>query len=176
MPLLTPAGHQFSLHKLMAMSTMLSPTHAAHFRPLIQAGGGDAKSEIPHHQLYFSHAIQDHLKRVYDAIRGKEPAVTREQFKTWLTDVQQQPIETLDKEEYKFEEFLETVYYSRCFESLREVKPEDKDLTKPLSNYYISSSHNTYLSGNQLSSKSSTEAYKNVSWNPRTRCSRTDLN
>jgi hypothetical protein len=162
MPLLTPSTKEFSLQKLVAMSTMMSPTHAGSFRPLVEAGGGSTTSEVPSHHLYLSHAIQDHLRRVYDAIRGKEATVTRQQFETWLATVQHQRIEPLTKEEYKVEEFLQTVYCSRGFESLKEVNPADKDLTKPLSNYYISSSHNTYLSGNQLSSKSSTEAYKNV--------------
>ncbi|KAL2074009.1 hypothetical protein VTL71DRAFT_7787 [Oculimacula yallundae] len=160
MPLLTPTGKQYSLHKLVAMSTLMSPTHPAHFRPLIRAGGGDATSEVPSHLLYLSHGVQEHLLRVYDELRGAEPTLSKAKFGIWLSTVQEQEELKLDAEDYKFEQFLEAVYYNRGFEAIKEVK--EKDLTKPLSNYYVSSSHNTYLSGNQLMSKSTTDAYKSV--------------
>jgi phosphatidylinositol phospholipase C delta len=156
MPLLSPSGKQFSLHKLVAMSAMMSPQLANHH------GQTQHNSPSSAHHVYFSHAMQDHLRRVYDEVRGKEPILTRQQFETWLATVQDQPI-VLENEEYKCEEFLQVIYMHHGFDSMKEVDIAGKDLTRPLSNYFISSSHNTYLSGNQLSSKSSTEAYKHVS-------------
>lgn len=162
MSFLTPSGKKFGLHTIMAMSTMVSPTHGTHLRPLVQGGGGDASSEVPPHQLYLSHGIQTHLRQVFADLCAPHATLSRERFAEFLTTVQRQTID-LDKEEYKFEEFLEAVYYHGGFQLIRPLNPEEKDLSKPISNYYISSSHNTYLSGNQLASRSSTDAYKNVS-------------
>jgi hypothetical protein len=165
MPLLAPSGTQFSLHKLVAMSAMMSPQQLP--LQLVSTVGPSyglqqSNSATSSHHVYFSHAMQDHLKHVYDEVRGKEPRLTRQQFEAWLATVQDQPIE-LEKDEYKCEEFLQVIYMHHGFDALKPVDVAAKDLTKPLSNYFISSSHNTYLSGNQLSSKSSTEAYRYVS-------------
>lgn len=160
MPLVPPSGKELSLHKLVAMSTMLSPTH--HMHPLVQAGGGDATSKVPIQHLTLSHGIRDHLKHVYDQLREKDHTLPCEKFKIWLEKVQGESLASMELETYKFEEFLAVLFRHRTLEALRELDPAAKDLSRPISNYFISSSHNTYLSGNQLSSKSSTEAYKNV--------------
>ena len=41
-------------------------------------------------------------------------------------------------------------------------KGECESLDKPLSQYYIATSHNTYLSGHQLKGQSSVELYREV--------------
>jgi hypothetical protein len=52
-----------------------------------------------------------------------------------------------------------------------EKPPAEEDFSFPIASYFISTSHNTYLTGNQLYSEASTDPYKNVRnlqshWNP----------
>lgn len=143
---------------------MSPPLHGSQLEPVVKAGGGEAKSLIPEHHGYLLNEIQDHLERVYDSLRGKDKTLSREKLLEWAEKVQEQKLEVGEKPEgYKFHEFLELVYQADGFDAIRPLERTTKDLTKPLSNYFISSSHNTYLEGNQLMSKSTTDAYKNVS-------------
>lgn len=57
-----------------------------------------------------------------------------------------------------FDDFLKNVVSPESTVSL----PLKVDTGYPISNYFISSSHNTYLTGNQLWSKASTDPYKDV--------------
>jgi phosphatidylinositol phospholipase C delta len=112
--------------------------------------------------IYLSAGIQKHLRKVYDYIRQRDSSLSREKFANFLIHGQGETAPKLDKENYKFEEFLEVWWLTFGLEAMRPVPIADKDLTKPISNYFISSSHNTYLPGNQLSGKSSAAEYRKV--------------
>lgn len=88
-----------------------------------------------------------------DQIRLFETHVQAERFSHLLPDIVETP------GSFKFSDFLRHIT-SPIANAQRPAIPED--VSWPLSNYFISSSHNTYLTGNQPSSDSSTEAYKDV--------------
>ena len=131
-------------------------------RQLLQAGGGNPSSAAASRTIEeFSQVVLSHLSKIYTSITSGQ-ALDKAQTAKFLQEIQHDPdvpITGLDKDVNGFNDFL---LYMSSPSSSALATPERHDLGRPLSNYFISTSHNTYLTGNQLYSPSSTDAYKNV--------------
>ncbi|KAI9163256.1 Phosphoinositide phospholipase C [Paramyrothecium foliicola] len=103
------------------------------------------------------------LEHVYNVLRGKEPTLSKARLARFLEEEQHESTVVLDKDTYHFGDFLFVwlSLNSGTYDSAKSTA-STKDLSKPLTNYFINSSHNTYLVGNQLASYSSADAYRNV--------------
>ncbi|KAI1614039.1 phosphoinositide-specific phospholipase C [Exophiala viscosa] len=66
------------------------------------------------------------------------------------------------EERHRFRDQSSFLTYMASDESAAMTGPSNNDLNYTLSSYFISSSHNTYLSGHQLYGDASGESYKNV--------------
>ncbi len=64
---------------------------------------------------------------------------------------------------FSFEDFVDYLFSpansALCSRSVSSVR---QSMDRPLAHYFVNSSHNTYLTGNQLASESSAQAYERV--------------
>uniref|UniRef100_A0A4W4FSH1 1-phosphatidylinositol 4,5-bisphosphate phosphodiesterase gamma n=1 Tax=Electrophorus electricus TaxID=8005 RepID=A0A4W4FSH1_ELEEL len=133
-------------------------------------------SDLRSGDVSYSQFAQLYRSLMYDAQKSK---VSLEDFQGFLIDCQKElwatdsnkvqdfmfnylkdPLREIELPYFIQEEFL-TYLFSKensiWDSTLNYVRPED--MNNPLSHYWISSSHNTYLTGDQFSSESSLEAY-----------------
>lgn len=127
----------------------------------LQAGGG--LSGKPKSIQTLESSVLTQLQNIFDSHAGAGKKWHKEQIDAFIHGVQrstsQVPAWLAGKDELDFGSFLK---YMTSPETNIMAPPPEQDLSWPLSSYFISSSHNTYLTGNQLYSDSSTDAYKNV--------------
>uniref|UniRef100_A0A4W4FQ08 1-phosphatidylinositol 4,5-bisphosphate phosphodiesterase gamma n=1 Tax=Electrophorus electricus TaxID=8005 RepID=A0A4W4FQ08_ELEEL len=140
-------------------------------------------SDLRSGDVSYSQFAQLYRSLMYDAQKSvsvlASPCVSLEDFQGFLIDCQKElwatdsnkvqdfmfnylkdPLREIELPYFIQEEFL-TYLFSKensiWDSTLNYVRPED--MNNPLSHYWISSSHNTYLTGDQFSSESSLEAY-----------------
>lgn len=77
----------------------------------------------------------------------------------FISDFVQDPLRDIQEPYLTISEFIDFLYskHNEIWDS--NCDKVYQDMKQPLSNYWIASSHNTYLTGDQFSSESSTEAY-----------------
>lgn len=126
-----------------------------------QAGGGAGETQRTIDALD-PHMLTS-LRTIFELHAGADKKWHKEEVTKFLTDIQRHDPSL--KSPFALEEgieFSEFLSYMTSSHSVITKDPVPTDLSWPLASYFISSSHNTYLSGNQLSSDSTTEAYTNV--------------
>lgn len=131
--------------------------------PIYQAGGGQpavADRIIPE----INASMMPHLEKLFNSHASPDKKWHRDQIIRFIRHRQADKVtEPSDHiatlEELDFSGFLQ---YMTSSAGNALAPPLEPDFSWPLSSYYISSSHNTYLTGNQLSSDSDAGAYKNV--------------
>lgn len=124
---------------------------------------GSLSTKLPH----LEPSIRLALSRLYDQLRGTDRTLSAEDLTFFLQEEQKESSASCLEQisagsTYTFLEFCD-FWYEHASHSKRPINLDKVDFNKPISNYYINSSHNTYIGeGDQVSGVISTEQYRKV--------------
>jgi hypothetical protein len=129
------------------------------------AGGGLTSACGPGTKVVLSPDLKKCIREIIYQYSGGKDILSPQEFADFLRSSQ----ESISDEAYDALELpikgditAETLEEYLLSPESGAVKATEQDLTKPLNDYFISSSHNTYLIGNQVAGEASTEGYISV--------------
>ena len=127
--------------------------HRPLFKDLFTEYTSDGKRVSLHDFQKFLAKEQGELSNV------KDPSIIKSAAEK-MRDFLQDPSRDVEEPYFTVHEFFDWLFCkeNQLFDAAAHNKV-NQDMTRPLSHYWISSSHNTYLTGDQISSESSVDAY-----------------
>ncbi|KAL9623189.1 MAG: hypothetical protein Q9160_002504, partial [Pyrenula sp. 1 TL-2023] len=136
----------------------------------VQAGGGNPSSPSTTQKIdTFSPSVLTHLNNIFHSLCSEagHGSLAQSHARDFLRLTQHDATPTnmtaqpFTKSESGFDDFLAYMASPIANAMLAIGHQKTPDLHHPLPHYFISSSHNTYLEGNQLYSESTSNAYRN---------------